>query len=72
MAIGVNRNLDGVMPHLSFHIRQGLAMLDEKTGIGMSQVVQTNMSKLGFLEKLCLEMSSEFGRREDGPFLGIQ
>jgi hypothetical protein len=48
--VDINGNLDGVMTHLVLYVRQGLPLLNEERSEGMTQVVDTDVSKPAFRE----------------------
>lgn len=43
--VKINRDRDGGMPHLLLHIDRALALLEQQTGEGMTQIMEANLSK---------------------------
>src|SRR5262245_12989188 len=42
MSVGIDRDLDGMVPELLFHLGEGFALLNEQAREGMAQIVNTD------------------------------
>jgi hypothetical protein len=60
VAVDIDRHLHGAVPELLLHVGQGFPLLNQQTGKGVPQVVETDASKF---RPLCLA-SNEWGPSE--------
>ena len=49
MSVHIHGHLNRAVPHLLFHVRETLALLDEERCERVPEIVEANLAELGFL-----------------------
>ena len=45
MSVQINRDRDGAVPHLFLHLDGALALLEQQTGEGVTQIMESDLSR---------------------------